>query len=382
MLRVGLTGGIGAGKSTVARRLVERGAVLVDADVIAREVVARGTPGLAAVVARFGSQFRTAQGDLDRPALGRHVFADEDERRALNAIVHPLVAARRDVLTATTAPGSVVVDDIPLLVETGTAPSFPIVVVVTADVDERTRRLVEERGMSAADAGARIAAQAGDAERQAAADIVVANPRSSGTDLQAVVDSLYDTRLLPFAANLAAHRRAPRPRHAVLVAPDAGWPARAARVLARIGAIAGERALSLEHIGSTAVPGLEAKDVLDVQVVVRDLAGAAELADDLLAAGLVRAGGRWFDRLPDGGTVDKAFAANADPGLAVNCHLRPADSPAARHVLFFRDALRADARLRAGYAHLKEQLAAAPHASVDDYAQGKSAFVDRVLAQS
>jgi len=387
VLRVGLTGGIGAGKSTVARRLAALGAVLVDADVIAREVVAPGTAGLAAVVERFGADLLSSAGVLDRPALGRIVFADADARADLNAIVHPLVAARRAELAAAAPPGAVVVEDVPLLVETGLAPGFPLVVVVHADAAERERRLVAERGMSPADARARIAAQAGDEERRATADVWLDNPRrDAGPDpLPTVVAELWHERLVPFARNLAVPERAPRPGHAVLVAPDPAWPAEAARAVARVRRVAGERALSVEHTGSTAVPGLLAKDVLDLQVVTSDLPTAARVAEDLLAAGLVRQDGRWYDRLPGPGgdeTVDKAFAANADPGRAVNCHVRPATSPVWRHVLLFRDRLRADAGDREAYAALKQRLAAAPHADVDAYAAGKSAFVDAVLERA
>ena len=387
MLRVGLTGGIGAGKSTVARRLAELGAVLVDADLVAREVVQPGTPGLAAVAARFGAGVLSADGRLDRPALGRIVFADAAARADLNAVVHPLVAARRAELAAAAPAGAVVVEDVPLLVETGLSAGFHLVVVVHADAAERERRLVAERGMSPADARARIAAQAGDEERRGAADVWLDNPRRDGgpDPLPAVVEALWHERLVPYARHLTARERAPRPAHAVLVAPDPGWPAEAARALARVRRVAGERALSVEHTGSTAVPGLLAKDVLDLQVVTADLATAGEVADDLLAAGLVRQAGRWYDRLPGGGddaTVDKAFAANADPGRAVNCHVRPATSPVWRHVLLFRDRLRADAGDRAAYAALKQRLAAAPHADVQAYAAGKSAFVDAVLERA
>jgi len=385
VLRVGLTGGIGAGKSTVARRLAQRGAVLVDADLVAREVVQPGTPGLAAVIRRFGPGVLSADGTLDRPALGRIVFADAAARADLNAIVHPLVAARRAELAAAAPPGAVVVEDVPLLVETGLTPGFHLVVVVHADAAERERRLVAERGMSPADARARIAAQAGDEERRAAADVWLDNPRrDDGPDpLPAVVDALWHERLVPYARHLAARERAPRPGQAVLVAPDPAWPGEAARAVARVRRVAGERALSVEHTGSTAVPGLLAKDVLDLQVVTADLATAAAVADDLLAAGLVRQDGRWCDRLPGGtSTVEKAFAAGADPGRAVNCHVRPADSPTWRHVLLFRDRLRTDAGDRAAYAALKQRLAAAPHADVDAYAAGKSAFVDAVLERA
>lgn len=174
MLRIGLTGGIGSGKSTVARLLVERGAVLVDADSIAREVVEPGTPGLAAVVEAFGADVLTAEGALDRPALAAVVFGDAGERARLDGIVHPLVRARAAELVAAAPADAVVVQDVPLLVETGQAGSYDLVLVVATDVETRVRRLLG-RGLSEADARARIASQATDEERAAVADVVLSN---------------------------------------------------------------------------------------------------------------------------------------------------------------------------------------------------------------
>ncbi|HEY3481670.1 MAG TPA: dephospho-CoA kinase, partial [Streptomyces sp.] len=129
MLTVGLTGGIGAGKSEVARLLASYGAILVDSDRIAREVVEPGTEGLAAVVAEFGTAVLAADGSLDRPRLGAIVFADEDRRRALNAIVHPLVGARSAELQKAAGPDDIVLHDVPLLTENGLAPYYDVVVV-------------------------------------------------------------------------------------------------------------------------------------------------------------------------------------------------------------------------------------------------------------
>ncbi|CAL9553160.1 Dephospho-CoA kinase [Streptomyces sp. enrichment culture] len=175
MLSVGLTGGIGAGKSEVARLLVERGAVLIDADRIAREVVEPGTPGLAAVVAAFGEDVLTEDGRLDRPRLGSLVFADPGKLAALNAIVHPLVGARSRELEEAAAEDAVVVHDVPLLTENGLAPLYDIVVVVEADPATRLDRLVRLRGMSEEDARARMAAQATREQRREIADIVIDN---------------------------------------------------------------------------------------------------------------------------------------------------------------------------------------------------------------
>ncbi|GAA3068765.1 dephospho-CoA kinase [Streptomyces olivoverticillatus] len=175
MLKVGLTGGIGAGKSEVSRLLAWYGAVVVDADKIAREVVEPGTPGLAAVVAEFGPGVLTPQGALDRPKLGAIVFADESRLAALNAIVHPLVRARSAELESAAADDAVVVHDVPLLAENGLAPLYDLVVVVDASAETRLERLVGLRGMTPAEARARMAAQATREARLSVADIVIDN---------------------------------------------------------------------------------------------------------------------------------------------------------------------------------------------------------------
>jgi dephospho-CoA kinase len=175
MLKVGLTGGIGAGKSEVSRLLVEHGAVLIDADRIAREVVEPGTPGLAAVVEAFGSDVLAPDGALDRPALGAIVFADADRLAVLNSIVHPLVGARSAELEAAATGDSVVVHDVPLLAENGLAPLYDLVIVVDASPETQLDRLVRLRGMSEEDARARMAAQVTRDKRLETADIVIDN---------------------------------------------------------------------------------------------------------------------------------------------------------------------------------------------------------------
>ncbi|MBD0671288.1 dephospho-CoA kinase [Streptomyces sp. CBMA156] len=175
MLKIGLTGGIGAGKSEVSRLFAARGAVIVDSDVIAREVVAPGTDGLAAVVAEFGPQVLREDGTLDRPALGAVVFADPERLKALNAIVHPLVRARSAELEAAAAPDAVVVHDVPLLAENGLAPLFDLVVVVDAADEVRLDRLVRLRGTTEEESRARMAAQASREDRLAIADLVIDN---------------------------------------------------------------------------------------------------------------------------------------------------------------------------------------------------------------
>ncbi|MFD8966188.1 dephospho-CoA kinase [Streptomyces sp. NPDC059568] len=175
MLRLGLTGGIGAGKSEVSRLLTGYGAVLIDSDRIAREVVEPGTPGLAAVVAEFGPEVLTADGRLDRPKLGAIVFADQDRLRALNAIVHPLVRARSAELESEAGPDAIVVHDVPLLVENGMTGLFDLVVVVDASPETQLDRLVRQRGMAESEARDRMAAQATREERRAVADVVIDN---------------------------------------------------------------------------------------------------------------------------------------------------------------------------------------------------------------
>jgi dephospho-CoA kinase len=188
-MRVGLTGGVGSGKSTVAALLAEHGAMVVDADAIAREVVAPGTPGLAAVLERFGPGVAAPDGSLDRTALAAVVFGDDAARADLNAIVHPLVRARSAELTADVPAGAIVVHDIPLLVEADLAGGFDVVVVVEADPQTRLRRL-ERRGLAPADARARMATQATDEQRRAVAHEIVANDGDRAA-LRAEVDELW-----------------------------------------------------------------------------------------------------------------------------------------------------------------------------------------------
>ena len=191
MLRIGLTGGIGSGKSTVAARLAELGAVVIDSDQLAREVVAVGSPGLARVVERFGSGVLAPDGSLDRPGLGRLVFGDPAALADLNAIVHPLVRARSEALTAEAAGAgaAVVVHDVPLLVENKLAAGYDRVVVVEAPLPLRLQRLAG-RGLDPDTARARIAAQASDEERRAVADIVLDNS-GSVEELRAQVDAAW-----------------------------------------------------------------------------------------------------------------------------------------------------------------------------------------------
>ena len=193
MQRIGLTGGIASGKSVAAARLAEHGAVVVDHDELARDAVRPGSAGLDAVIAEFGPGVLAGDGSLDRAALGRVVFADPAARERLNSIVHPVIrrlAAEREAAVAAAHTGAVVVHDIPLLVETGQAEAFHLLVVVDAPAELRVRRLVEGRGMTPEEARRRVDAQASDADRLAVADRVL---DGSGTvdHLRAQVDALW-----------------------------------------------------------------------------------------------------------------------------------------------------------------------------------------------
>lgn len=187
-MRVALTGGVGSGKSTVAALLAEHGAVVIDADALAREVVEPGTPGFAAVVERFGPGV-VAGGRLDRAALAGLVFDDDRARADLNAIVHPLVGERAAKQMGAVPADAIVVYDVPLLVEADLAAGFDVVVVVEAPAGTRLDRL-QRRGLSADDANARMAAQASDSARRAAADVVIENDGSEA-ELAERVDELW-----------------------------------------------------------------------------------------------------------------------------------------------------------------------------------------------
>ncbi|WP_269939710.1 dephospho-CoA kinase [Arthrobacter sp. HY1533] len=303
MLSLGLTGGIAAGKSLLTNRFRELGAVVVDADLLAREAVAPGSPGLAAVADRFGAGILLPDGSLDRPKLGAIVFSDPAARESLNAIVHPLVRSAAAALKDGARPGDVVVQDIPLLVETGQGADFHLVVVVQAPLEERVARMVRDRGMSRDDALARMAAQASDEDRAAAADVVIVN---DGTPEQAVaaLDELWHVRLLPFAANLAAGVPARGTALAVTVA-ESGTGA-AARLLARIDRALGETGSVVQiHDGGHPTDAFPAQS-LAFQVVLAPDAVPGVLAELLAAVG-------FFPKLPVAGGVTRF--ESADPGL-------------------------------------------------------------------
>jgi dephospho-CoA kinase len=368
MLRIGLTGGIGAGKSTVSATFSERGGVIVDGDVISREVVEPGTEGLAALVEAFGDDILRPDGALDRPALAAKAFSNDESRTTLNGIVHPLVGKRRSEIIAAVPGDSVVVEDIPLLVESGMAPLFPLVVVVYADAELRVRRLVEHRGMAEADARARIAAQAEDAQRRAVADIWLDNSGSS----EALVErarEVWDQRITPFARNVSA-REVVRPP-ARLAPADPGWPDQARRIAARLKTACGAQALRVDHIGSTAVPGLDAKDAIDVQVTVESLSAADELGAALLSAGYprieqitvdegkpeARSTVARYDHTDDPGLWQKRIHGSADPGRPTYVHVRVDGWPNQQFALLFVDWLVANPDVREEYLAVKRKAA-------------------------
>lgn len=193
MQLIGLTGGIASGKSTIGKRLAELGATRIDADQLARDAVAPGSPGLARVIARFGDELLLPSGELDRAALGGIVFGDPEALADLNAIVHPEVRRLYEARIAEASaqnPDAVVVYEIPLLVEAAREMEFDLVVVADAPVEQRIDRMIEFRGMSEGEARARVARQAGDEERRAIADVII-DTSTSETATLAQVDALW-----------------------------------------------------------------------------------------------------------------------------------------------------------------------------------------------
>ncbi len=363
MLRIGLTGGIGAGKSTVSATFADCGGVIVDGDVISREVVEPGTEGLAALVEAFGEGILLPDGALNRPALAAKAFQDDEQRAKLNGIVHPLVGKRRQEIIDSVAEGTVVVEDIPLLVETGMAPFFPLVVVVWADEETRLARLIE-RGLPEHDARARMKAQASDEQRRAIADVLLDN---SGTreELVEKARQLWFDRILSLAENIRTGevvRLAPR-----LVPHNSAWAADARRIVNRIKAAAGGKVLRVDHVGSTSVDGLDAKDVVDIQVTVASLEDADEIAEALAAAGFPRVSDVGSDVAhDDSGRWGKRLHGAADPGRPASIHLRVDGWPNQRFALLFPLWLAAHPAVRDEYLQVKRAALSAP-----DYAEAK-----------
>lgn len=378
MLRVGLTGGIGSGKSTVTALLRELGAVVTDADLLAREVVAVGAPALTAIVERFGPSMLLPDGGLDRAALARIVFPDPAALRDLEAITGPAIASRAAALRARVPPERVDVYDMPLLVEHGLWVQEHLCVVVWASEASRLSRLVGKRGIPEADARARIARQATDEQRHAAADAWIDNDGAPEATA-ATVRALWRERLVPYHRNLRSGRRARRPETLTLVAGQPEWANRGARVSARVAAALAGRGVVVAHIGSTAVPGLLAKDVVDLQVGVRRLADADEPGFEaaLNAAGYLRTVANVQDHPHPAGADPtgwaKRYYGGQDPGCVVHLHVREIGSPGYLFALAFRDWLRAEPGARADYTAHKLHLAER-YAATSDYAQAKEAW--------
>ncbi len=364
----------------MSKVLSELGAVIVDADLIAREVVERGTPGLATLIDRFGEEILAADGALDRQALAARAFADDESRLALNSIVHPLVGARTMEIIESVPEDAVLVQDIPLLVEGGMGAAFHLVLIVCVEAEERVRRLVGSRGMLETDARSRIAAQSDDDQRRAAADVLLDNNGAPGS-LESEIRALWSERLVPFESNI-------RTRTVVTALPalapaNPQWPEQARRLIGRLELVCGDRALRIDHIGSTAVDGLPARDVIDIQITVAGLGTADDLAESLTAAGFPQIENITADDPKpayQGGETDPALWGKrihgaADPARPANIHLRVAEWPGQRFALLFRDWLRADAEARAEYSTINK--GAADKASACSSVEGAiEAYVD------
>lgn len=376
MITVAVTGGIGSGKSTVSAVLREQGAVVVDSDQLARRVVAPGTPGLAAISEAFGPSVIGPDGALDRAALAAVVFADPAARAVLEGITHPLVRAGFDHARRQAPADAVVVNDIPLLTSLTVSAGFHLVIGVRADAEQRVTRLVD-RGLTEKDARARMAVQLTDEQRAPLCDVQLVNDGERAL-LVTAVEMLWHERLIPFEANTRLQRRAPR-GGPELVDPRPEWAADGRRLAARVARAAG--GARVDHIGSTAIPGMPAKDVIDLQLTVRDLAHAGEIAPALAAAGFPRAAGFEGDTPHPAGDDPARWAkrlhTNADPGRSVNLHVRVRDSSNWRWALMFRDWLTADGTAATEYLALKRAVtdAHAADGSTDRYAVAKEPWL-------
>ncbi len=384
MLKVGLTGGIGAGKSSAARRLEQLGAVIVDADQVAREVVAPGTAGLAEVTAAFGENVLAADGSLDRPALAAKVFSDPAARQRLEAIVHPRVRQATAERVAAAAPDAVVVNDVPLLVETGLAATFDLVIVVEAPEQVRIDRLVRDRGMTPSQAAERIAAQSSRQQRLAAADVVLDN--SADVDaLHAEIDSLWSSRLAPYEENLRLRRRLHSDERLALTPYRHSWPAEYQRIAGRVRRAMGKHARRVDHVGSTSVPGMPAEDVIDVLVTVADLSDADAAQEPLEAAGFPRAaeirGDEPWPYAPDPAEWEKRLHGFTDPGRPVRIHLARAETAGWRVLLLMRDWLRAVPAAADEHAREKRRIAES-HPRVTGYGAAKEPWFDAAMPRA
>ncbi len=352
------------------------GAELIDADVLSREVVAPGSDGLRAVTERFGSEVLDSEGALDRAALAQVVFRDGSARARLESIVHPRVRARSAEIIAALPQNAVVVEDIPLLTETGAAPNHHLALAVEAPLELRLERLTG-RGMARDEAQRRIDNQASEKERRRACDVVLDN---SGDEraLELQVQRLWRERIEPFAANMMSARSAAESEKLRFIVHDEGWEQRFEHTAARLRRIMGSSAVRIDHVGSTAVPGLPATDVIDVQVTVVALSAVERMQSALERAGYfpivdgrdVSQSGRIPDIADPESTGGQQFLyGSADPGNIVHIHFRAMDGIGRRLAVLFRDWLRQNESARVRYAAEKEEWAA----RVDSYQEYRAA---------
>lgn len=353
------------------------GAIIIDADQIAREVVAPGTAGLGRLVEAFGRDILLDDGSLNRPALAAKAFKDDESRLTLNSIVHPLVGQRTAELTDAAAPDAILVHDIPLLIENSIGPTCNLVMVVHADVEQRVDRLTGLRGMPEEDVRARIAAQATDAQRRAAADIWLDNTGEPQA-LEEQVRRVWEERLIPFERNLRERRAVSAPDE--LCQPDPDWRAAGERLVKRLQFLAGELAKRVDHIGSTSVPGLVAKDCIDVQITVASMEAADELVPKLEAGGFPQLSDVMTDRpLADTGLSqwEKRLHGSADPGRPAMVHVRADGTMGQQFALALRDWLRSHPDARREYGDINRAAAQ----SGDEHASDRwlSTVFDRVM---
>ncbi|MGN6412590.1 dephospho-CoA kinase [Flexivirga sp.] len=301
MLYVGLSGGIGSGKSTVSKKLLALGAVVIDADRLAREVVEPGSAGLAEIVERFGEQLLRPDGSLDRPALAAVVFADESARRDLEAITHPRIRALTASRHAQAPREAIVVHDMPLLVEGGLAPDYHLTVIVDTAQQTRVQRIMRDRGMTHDAALARVSSQATDEQRYAAADILLDN-NGNAEQLLDRVESLWQERLSPYNDNLLADR----PASGQVVTDDQLL----GRVVARL-----ERQLASRGWGPVRVTTVPLPDAEPVLVV----SGLGSAPRQQMRAALGAAG---FAAVADAGAAREPVFGSCDPGAPVRLQLR------------------------------------------------------------
>lgn len=395
MLYLGLSGGIGSGKSTVSAKLAELGAVVIDADALAREVVEPGTDGLAEVATRFGDEVLSPDGSLNRPALGAIVFADAGARRDLESITHPRIRELTAQRHAAAPRGAIVVHDMPLLVESDLAPDYHLTLIVDATQELRIERIMRDRGMTRDAAQARIAAQVTDEQRYAVADVVLDNNGAREQVLEQV-ETLWQERLSPYNDNLLADRGARRPVAVKISDADPSWPEVAARSIARLhrqldAAGLAEQVSGVEHIGSTSVTGLAAKDVIDLQIQVEELGVAASVAfrAALCAAGFVD--GRLREDTaqewaPDFELWAKYYFDGADPNVIHHLHVRQAGGPGADVALLFRDWLRANPDEARAYETEKRRLAelhpGGSEQTRGDYPEAKEPWIAAALLRA